>query len=271
MLREALRSIERQIGLKTVILVNHSVTEVMVKKTDFSGLSDLVVINLPNLNLKRGVPLNHALRYIIESTSTGDGIAFLDDDDIVYPQFVQTLVSDLKLNDRNVAYGSTMKCVVGATPVPAFEYKPIFELYVNNFIPINAYIIDLKKYRKTPVFFDENLTVLEDWLFLIQLLNNGFKFGYTNTFVSEFRLHNDGSSSLNEKTVANWKSSEEYIQKYLSEAKYEFSGKEFGEFVFSIRERRASLLKISQPSVEIKPSFIKRAVRFGLKFIRRST
>lgn len=244
---EALRSIEKQICIKKVLVVNHSNTKLELSKAEFPQLEELMVLDLPDLNKKRGAPLNLGLKYILEKTKDGDGFAFLDDDDIFYPQFVQTLINQFSTGQHYLAYGSTMKRNSDGTIIPAFGYKPDLEILVNNFLPINSYLVNLKEFRKNPILLDENLSVLEDWYFLIQIVQNGYTFKYVDANISEFRLHGDGSGSLTIDTVKQWELAEKYIQEKIETLDLKVSNRSMAEFVASLRDRRATLRKIVIP------------------------
>lgn len=103
----------------------------------------------------------------------GDLIFFLDDDDIVYPEHVETLVQALADNP-------TMRCAYAGVRVEfyrdgqlvgVFDLNQPFDrhrLWGRNFLPIHAVLFE-RSLLALGCRFDESLEVYEDWDFWTQL------------------------------------------------------------------------------------------------------
>jgi GT2 family glycosyltransferase len=121
--------------------------------------------------------------------ASGDYIGFLDDDDILYPEHIEVLVSNLEKNeDVSLAYA-----IAFATPIEMINdnpyvyreverkvvYKQPFNrlcLFYNNYIPIQTVLFNRKLYEDLGGF-DEKLDHLEDWdLWIRYSLSTNFLF-----------------------------------------------------------------------------------------------
>jgi len=105
-------------------------------------------------------------------------------------------------------------------------YRPVsvLNLFLNNFIPINSYVIRMEALAKTPVFFDESLEVLEDWHFFLKLLENGFRFKAIPDTLSEFRLISDGNKQVKDHPDV-WDAAGRYIHAYIHDSLFRMNGR----------------------------------------------
>lgn len=124
----------------------------------------------------------------------GEYIQFLDADDILLPSKLENQVKYLKHNEDVFAvYCLTKYFKVHKTNI-IYERKKVCngniykELLKGNFIPINAVLM-----RKNNLFFDENLTTLEDWDFWLRSFKNK-KIFCINKFLCLVRVHNMNTS-----------------------------------------------------------------------------
>lgn len=138
--------------------------------------------------------------------SRGQYIAFLDDDDVVYPQHYEDLIGALEEGDAGWAYGATRRAVFGrdadgtlyCKKKQEFPAPPAFSLphFVNdNYIPLHAFVLDTSRLGRFPIVFSEELTRLEDYVFLLRLsalFRPVFVPGHASC---EYRLRDDGSNS----------------------------------------------------------------------------
>ncbi|MBL7555559.1 MAG: glycosyltransferase [Bdellovibrionaceae bacterium] len=263
MLTVCLRSIFKQGWPVQIFLLNHSNNEIDL--TNYFSLSErekIKLVNLGHLKAKRGAPLNIGLKLAMEAAQEREAyLAFLDDDDIVYPQFLATLVSEAARTGKTLVYGASFKRVDDAEPEFAFGYRPTMELFVNNFIPINSYVLSLNNLKKDPVYFDESLEVLEDWKFLIELVLKKHKFGYVDSVISEFSVRTDGSNSLNQNSVKHWENCEKEIETFVRGQNLELSGDtlmDFGVYFKNNQERK--ILVPKHKLIPYKKSFYLRAL-----------
>ena len=119
---------------------------------------------------------------------------FLDDDDIVYPFFAQKMLQALVVTHADVIYAASNCSKPGYPLEKGYRPRHILNLLIENFIPINSYMIRSDTLKEKRLFFNESLDVLEDWHFLLQLLKNGFRFEAISETLSEFRILSDENS-----------------------------------------------------------------------------
>lgn len=226
MLKESLASISCQSTPCLALVVVHAGSDMLEPVESVcrqtSGLS-YVVIHADRIENKRGYPLNLGLQYACASHGGIEAIAFLDDDDILYPEFSARMLQELRDTGADVICAASNR----STPGQAIEagYCPVsfLNLFVMNFIPINSYIIRLVSLIKTPVYFDESLDVVEDWHFLLQLLQNGFRFEAIMDTLSEFRIISDGNKLVKDNPEM-WEQAHNRIYAYIQDSLFLMNG-----------------------------------------------
>jgi glycosyltransferase involved in cell wall biosynthesis/ADP-heptose:LPS heptosyltransferase/Flp pilus assembly protein TadD/predicted O-methyltransferase YrrM len=140
--------------------------------------------------------------------SRGKYIAYLDDDDIFYPDHLETLVFSMIKGGHKVAYTDAHRAhqamnsgrySVTARDLPYsydFDYDTIL---VTNFVPVLCFLHERACIDQTG-FFDESLTTHEDWDMWIRM-SRTFKFAHISKVTCEFTWRQDGTtmtSSLHE-------------------------------------------------------------------------
>lgn len=137
----------------------------------------------------------------------GQYIAFLDDDDVVYPQHYERLIGLLKKGHAAWAVGRTQRAYFrtdsqgslfcyNKVVMPRPESFDIAALVVDNFITCHSYVVDRSRLGQFPFEFPEHMTVLEDYLFLLRfaaLFSPDFLAGPSSC---EYRIRDDGSNSV---------------------------------------------------------------------------
>jgi glycosyltransferase involved in cell wall biosynthesis/glutathione synthase/RimK-type ligase-like ATP-grasp enzyme len=130
----------------------------------------------------------------------GKYIAYLDDDDIYYPNHLETLVNFLESNDCRVAYTDAVRAVQqntgdGYQTVEKnvlysrdFDYDAIL---VDNFIPVLC-VIHEKECLSLSGMFDESLPRHEDWDLWIRMSRHD-RFAHLPTVTCEYTYRPDGS------------------------------------------------------------------------------
>jgi glycosyltransferase involved in cell wall biosynthesis len=143
----------------------------------------------------------------------GKYIAYLDDDDMYYPNHLETLVGFLESSDRFVAYSDSyrsykieehgqLKEFEKDMPYSCdFDYERIF---INNFIPVLC-LVHRKSCLENTGFFDENLKRFEDWDMVIRLSIN-YKLFHINKITCEFTSRSDGKSMTSSNVIYFWES-----------------------------------------------------------------
>ncbi|MGH7425672.1 MAG: glycosyltransferase, partial [Candidatus Methylomirabilales bacterium] len=137
----------------------------------------------------RSASLNSGL-----SAATGRWIAYLDDDDIVYPLHLELLLGAVSVAEDPVAYALVHTVLsrhsedgdilLARRPFALFEFSPD-ELLVQNRIPILS-IMHSAECLERVGGFDESLHILEDWDFMIRL-SQRFRFRQIEKVTSEYR------------------------------------------------------------------------------------
>jgi len=204
LLKRALKSIADQSYRPVeVVLVNDGVCELDTE--ELRGILGDVVLEYLRHEDNRGRPVagNTGLEH-----ASGEYIAFLDDDDRYYENFISVLIDVMFNGGAGLVYG---KC-------DCFQYngqgrerlltlgKPfnIYELFYRNFIPINS-ILTKKALLSDIGGFDSDFEIFEDWDLLFRLaLKNDFLF--VEEVVSEYSIF--GSATVT------YKGGHEYHKQY---------------------------------------------------------
>ena len=145
----------------------------------------------------RATALNTGLK-----SARGKYIAYVDDDDRIYPEHFETLVHELETGDYPVVYSDSFEVTQEADNgtyktvrkrlVYSRDYDPDL-LEKTNYIPI----LNLMHHRdcvEKVGLFDENLTVLEDWDYWIRLSHH-YDFKHIPKITAEYRVRNDYSNA----------------------------------------------------------------------------
>ena len=215
LLKEAIQSILDQTFRNFEIIVINDAgqdAEGVVK-----GMDSSIVYLRHKQNLGLAAARNTGIR-----AAKGKYIAYLDDDDIFYPDHLQTLVDFLEGNDYSVAYTDAYRAyqtlqsdssyVITERDVPySFDFNKIWML-ADNFIPVLC-IMHTKECLEVAGYFDESLNALEDWDLWIRI-SQKFDFRHITKITCEFRWRVDGTSMTSSKELDFIKSHERIYEKY---------------------------------------------------------
>lgn len=144
---------------------------------------------------------------------SGRYLAFLDFDDVLYPEAYEILVDRARLTGCGVVAGGCNRAVFarsgkdGEALVPTETVKPylpsghsisVAELVYANFLPIHSYIVDLCRFDRSLFVFDTRVPLLEDYKMLLKLVaeDKGFDFASMSIPICEYRMRTDGSNSV---------------------------------------------------------------------------
>jgi GT2 family glycosyltransferase/pyruvate-formate lyase-activating enzyme len=151
----------------------------------------------------------------------GKYIAYLDDDDLYYPNHLEALVHFLEGSDHKVAYTDAYRAhqqkengvyVVVKRDVPYsfdFDYDRIL---VDNFVPVLCFMHE-KTCLDEVGCFDEELTTQEDWDLWIRL-SRKFKIAHIPKITCEFSWREDGTTMTSEKQMDFLRNRKRIYEKY---------------------------------------------------------
>ena len=226
LLQEALTSISVQSNSCLAVVMVHAGAEMLERVEsvcrEIPSLS-WVLIHADRIENKRGYPLNIGLQYACAFLNNAEAIAFLDDDDILYSNFSARMIQALSETDADVICAASNRSAQDQAVEGGYRPGSFMNLFIYNFIPINSYIIRMVSFAKKPVFFDETLDVVEDWHFLLQLLQNGFQFEAITDILSEFRIISDGNKQIKD-NPEKWSNAYSYIYTCIRDSSFLLKG-----------------------------------------------
>jgi glycosyltransferase involved in cell wall biosynthesis len=144
------------------------------------------------------------------ANSNGKYIAYLDDDDIYYPQHLELLVGELIKGKDNVVFSNSVKgfyavCGDGTRLVSSIEKTRSFcrnRMWRANFMSVQSIVHSRICLEKTGLF-DESLRLMEDWDLWLRM-SCLFHFRHIQQFTSEYRVRLDSSNATNSQTASEW-------------------------------------------------------------------
>ena len=196
MLKEALMSILSQTYQDFEIIVVNDAGE-DVKEVIDSLNSEGKIIYLQHEENK-GLP---AARDTGLNAAKGKYIAYLDDDDIYYPNHLETLVGFLEDNDYKAAYSDsyhvfqewiTDRYVTVAKKVLYSQDFDRKKLLISNYFPV-INVVHRKDILEEAGLFDETLGAHEDWDLWIRI-SQQCDFHHIKTVTAEVRVRSDGTT-----------------------------------------------------------------------------
>ncbi len=226
LLAEALFSVSLQaIRCLAVVVVHGSQTVLsqvhpLCEKTDNL---DYVLLRAGEKGKKRGYPLNVGLDFCYQTELFIDKLFFLDDDDVVYPFFTLKLSQAFVTKAADLICAASNRRVPGALPQAGYFPRHPVHLFVENHIPINSYAVKLKPLKRFALYFDTGLDYLEDWHFLLQLLENGLRFESIEESLCEFRITSDGNTQ-EKKAPMDWKRASLQVRAYINQTCFSLHG-----------------------------------------------
>lgn len=188
-----------------------------------SEFSDRVNIVLANGG-GRSRPLNVALH--LTQTSY---LAFLDDDDLVFTNWVSSFKESMRSNTGRIIHsftytqpwvrvygqrGITLAATGPSEPTFFSTFDYVTQVQINT-CPIMSVAFPIKLLKCFDLFFDETLSTVEDWDFLMRAAQIC---GVTETFqgTSIYRLWESGETSHRLHDEVEWEQNRQYVQEKLS-------------------------------------------------------
>ncbi len=198
------------------------------------GIDLARVIHAPNSDKsrKRGYPINVGIDYCLDELPGIRYLFLLDDDDIVYPFFTRAMGDAFACSDADLVYANTNRREGEKPLAPSFPLKPYYHLLEQNFIPSNAYSIRTAALQRTNVRVAEDFEYLEDWFFLLKLLENGVRFERLDVTLSEFRTESDAEYAFRN-DLELWKSYAARIREYINQTRFPIPGSDLARLAES--------------------------------------
>jgi hypothetical protein len=143
---------------------------------EIAGDVPLQVLNRPDpapLDARAAL-LNVGLR-----AATARYIAFLDYDDLIYPDAWEALTTELEISGAAIAFGGILNATVsrdGLVPYISakhrvFRGEGLPQLLHNNFCPLHSFVLDRSLIAPQDLVFDETLVALEDYDLLLRIVS----------------------------------------------------------------------------------------------------
>ena len=138
-------------------------------------------------------------------TSRGTYIAYLDDDDIMYPTHLETLIDTIIENGEQATFAyvdynrAFMKSLGGGlvtvsrVPIATWTFN-YDQLLAQNYLPVHTWLHDRVLWEEVGGF-DTHMDMLEDWDFLIRAAQRR-NFVAAKRITCEYRFYVAGSNSL---------------------------------------------------------------------------
>jgi glycosyltransferase involved in cell wall biosynthesis len=220
-----------------VVVINDAGIDVRHKLTMIPKSSSITYVNLLH-NSERSKSRNYGI-----SIANGDYITYLDDDDIYYPNHIETLLGVLTSKKIDIAYTDSLMAQQSIhnnthktiRKICFYSHDFNFEkLLVDNYIPILC-IMHKKKCIEKSGYFDEKISTHEDWDLLIRLAQH-YNFFHVKQITSEYRVRDDNTNTTNSK-----------LPKFLETYKYIYEKYPLPPFAseFTSLDRKRALFAIN--------------------------
>jgi O-antigen biosynthesis protein len=155
------------------------------------------------------------------AAARGKYVAYLDDDDIFYPNHLKCLLSILKRTRLKVAYSDAMQAkqtqvkgryeIVSRIPFPTLDFSAQ-QMLISNYIP-NLCIMHEKSCLEVTGVFDPALSTHEDWDLWIRL-SHAFEFAHLKQVTCEFRFRDDKTNTTSKHRADFLRTAELIYQRY---------------------------------------------------------
>ena len=136
----------------------------------------------------------------------GRYLAFLDYDDVLYPEAYELLVSRLKESAAAIAFAAVRIMRLDVYErylytteeiIPGYRGAGLIDLLRNNFCPLHSYVIDRKQMAGDLILFEATMTMQEDYDWLLRLCARFTSdFSLVNTRIGDYYYKTDGSNTV---------------------------------------------------------------------------
>ncbi|MGE4062291.1 MAG: glycosyltransferase family A protein [Rhodospirillaceae bacterium] len=163
----------------------------------------LAIVNLtdPEPADARSVLLNLGVQ-----NATGKYLAFLDYDDVLYPEAYEMMIGRLKETGAAIAFAKVRVMRVDVYDAffytkervtPPFSGSDLLDLFHNNFCPLHSYVIDRSQVPTEMLNFVTTLTMEEDYDVLLRVCAAFLSdFALISTEIGDYYYKTDGSNTV---------------------------------------------------------------------------
>lgn len=180
------------------------------------------------LNYSEPEPLDARSALINAAITLTDGqyLAFLDYDDVIYAEGYEALVTQLRESGDAIAFACVASKFVSVDPYVSITLEKklhyrgngAIDLFFDNFCPLHSYMLDRSKVDSADIYFDESLSVLEDYDFLLRICSRyRSNFVLKDFVIGDYYFKDDGSnttllaSTATDERKASWEASRRII------------------------------------------------------------
>ena len=183
---ESLHSINSQTQLPLeIIIVNNGTSKLSLKKLEYSSQVPIKIIDSV---VMAGAP---QARNIGAAVARGDFLAFLDDDDLWGPTFLEDAVQTMILNQMDCCLGRIDKLENNQISVfmNATDLLSVRSFLIMNPGATGSNIVIKKEVFRSIGGFDANLCPCEDRAFMVELLKDNYRVCVSSTSQAIMRMH----------------------------------------------------------------------------------
>jgi hypothetical protein len=138
--------------------------------------------------------------------ATGKYLAFLDYDDVLYPEAYEMMIGRLKDTGAAIAFAKVRVMRVDVYEeffytrervIPPFRGGDLLDLFHNNFCPLHSYVIDRAQVPADMLRFATTMTMEEDYDVLLRICAAfPSDFGLIGTEIGDYYYKTDGSNTV---------------------------------------------------------------------------
>lgn len=194
-----------------IVLVLQRFTPAEIAATEAALAPMLALPGAPSLTVRNwnGEAVTDARTHLLNcgvEAARGRYLAFLDYDDLLFPEAYELLVEKLRDQEAAIAFASVQVMQVEVRDrffrtigpqTPTYRGRDLGDLFDHNFCPIHSYLIDRSKLPADLLRFDPTLTIEEDYDLLLRICaQHPADFSLIGTEIGYYIYKTDGSNTV---------------------------------------------------------------------------